>query len=299
MTWTKENIPDLSGKTALVTGANSGIGYEIALALYQKGASVTVAGRDPLRVNDAIKEMSHAGGTGTLSAGILDLASLQQIREFAEQFKKEHDQLHLLINNAGVMTPPESRTEDGFELQFGVNFLGHFALTGYLYPLLKASPVARVMNHSSGAHSWAAGVDFDNLHAEHSYDASREYGISKLANLQFTAELQRRAQRAGDDILASGANPGVTESRLARYMSPEEFQAGIDKYGQLKPAWQGAIPALYAATAADVKGMDYYEPGKGINEYSVKAEMSAAANDAVQAAKLWAYAEQVTGISYP
>jgi len=301
MNWTTENIPDQSGKTALVTGANSGVGYEIALALYKKGAHVILAARDESKLTEAMDKIAKAGGTGTLEIGVLDLSSLRQVAEFAVKIKDSHTRLDLLVNNAGVMTPPESTTAEGFELQFGVNYLGHFALTGHLYTLLKNTDGARIVTLSSGGHKMVDGIDFDNLRLEKPYDAQREYAVSKLADLLFMAELQRRITLAGDHVISTAAHPGVTESNLARYMDEEQLKAGIEKYGALLPAWQGALPALYAAVAPQVTGNDFYGPdGKyELQGYPAAGEMSAAAKDPATAAKLWKYAEEATGLTFP
>ena len=160
--WNKENIPDQTGKIAIVTGANSGIGFETALALYQAGAHVIIASRDSNNASGAIKKMKARLGKGSLQTGQLNLSSLVEIRKFAETFHREHNQLHILINNAGVMIPPASKTEEGFELQFGVNFLGHFALTAQLFPILQKTDDARIVTLSSGAYKSAREIDFEN-----------------------------------------------------------------------------------------------------------------------------------------
>lgn len=291
-------MPDQSGKTALVTGANTGIGYEITLALYQKGAHVIIAARDQSKAVEAMEKMIAIGGSGKLETGILDLASLEQIREFAGRIKNDHNHLDLLINNAGVMTPPQNTTTDGFELQFGVNFLGHFVLTGQLYSLLNNTPGSRVVTMSSGAHKMAEGIDFNNLRSEQSYDAYREYAISKLADLQFMAELQRRINSAGDHIVSTAAHPGVTESNLSRYMPEADYKAALEQFGTLMPAWQGALPALYAATSPDVRGGDYYGPDgeHELKGFPGRAVLSEAAKDNKAAQKLWECAEEMTGV---
>jgi len=301
MTWTKDNIPDQSGKTALVTGANSGIGYEIALALYQKGAHVIIAARDQSKAAEAMEKMIKAGGSGKLETVWLELSSLKQVKEFADKIKKDHGRLDLLINNAGVMTPPKSKTTDGLELQFGVNFVGHFALTGHLYQLLKRTLGARVVTMSSGAHKSVVEIDFNNLRSENSYDADREYGISKLADLQFMAELQRRINWAGDKIISTAAHPGVTESNLSRFMDEEVYKAAVEKFGALMPAWQGALPVLYAATSMEVRGNDYYGPDgeHELKGYPAPAILSEAAKDEQASKKLWEYAERITRVIFP
>src|SRR5690606_33843760 len=206
--WTKENIPDLTGRTAIVTGANTGIGYETAKALYEKGANVIIAARDKNKIEAAIEKikLSTKGG-GTLEVGILNLANLTQIKSFAEVFKNNHSELDILINNAGVMIPPASKTDDGFELQFGVNFLGHFALTGHLFPLLKKSPNARVVTLTSGAATLTDHIDFDNLKLEKPYNEWQSYAVSKLADILFTYELDRKLKAAGLNMLSVAAHP--------------------------------------------------------------------------------------------
>lgn len=298
MKWTKEDMASQSGRTVLVTGANSGIGYEIALAFYQKGAQVILAARDAQRLNKAMAAMEEMGGTGKIECSVLDLSSLQQIADFCTGLVSEHARLDLLINNAGVMTPPESLTMDGFELQFGVNFLGHFALTGLLYPLLCRTTGSRVVTLGSGAHKLVDHIDFENLKSEHSYDPQREYAISKLAGLQFMLELQRRVP---DYPISVGAHPGVTESNLSRFMKKEDYQQAIKQYGPLMPAWQGALPALYAATAPEVKGGDYYGPDgeNELNGYPAPAVLSRSSMDKLQAKKLWEFAQRATGLIFP
>ncbi|SEI91994.1 NAD(P)-dependent dehydrogenase, short-chain alcohol dehydrogenase family [Dyadobacter koreensis] len=301
--WTKENIPDQSGKTALITGANTGLGYEIAKALYEAGAHVILASRDEKKTNQATENILALPGKGAVESGILDLANLGQVRKFAEMIMEKHSRLDLLINNAGVMTPPESKTNDGYELQFGVNFLGHFALTGHLFPLLKKTVYPRVVTVSSGAHKMVKEIDFDNLRSEKSYDANREYAISKLADLQFMVELNRLATKSGEDIISVAAHPGITQTNLSRHMSQEDFQAALDhfKVKALMPAWQGALPALFAATSPTVKSGDYYGPDGEFEliGYPGIAELSAHAVNETQGKRLWRYAQAATGLNFP
>ena len=250
---------------------------------------------------EALEKMKAIPGKGTLETGILNLASLRDIKEFADTFKKKHNYLHILVNNAGVMLTPESKTEDGFELQFGVNFLGHFALTAHLYPLLKQAPGARIITLSSGAYKLAQEIDFNNVRSEKSYDASREYAISKLADLQFTLELQRRIEQAGDNIISVAAHPGVTQTSLSRHMSEQDYKAALKHFKELMPAWQGALPSLFAATSPLVKAGGYYGPD-GANElhgFPGPALINDAANDKVGAKTLWEFAEKVTGVTFP
>eukprot|EP01035_Chromulina_nebulosa_P041553 gene41553-56226_t len=205
--WTKNNMPNQLGKTVIVTGANAGIGYETALAFYEKGANVVLACRSLENAHAAIAKIQEHGGSGTLEAAWLNLSSLAAIQQFSEEFIQKHGKLDILINNAGVMIPPASKTDDGYELQFGVNFLGHYALTGFLYPLLKSTPGARVVTVSSMAYLHGT-INFENLRSEQSYNAMREYSQSKLANILFTLELQRKMEVVGDGVLSVAAQPG-------------------------------------------------------------------------------------------
>lgn len=299
--WTTENIPDLTGKTAIVTGSNTGIGFEIAAALYRSGAHVIVAGRDTNKVEEAIGKIRSKGGKGILEAGLLNLANLGEVKRFANDFNSKHQQLHLLINNAGIMIPPAGHTDDGYELQFGVNFLGHFALTGHLYSLLRQTQGARVVNLSSGAHKRINHIDFDNLKLEKDYDAAREYSISKLSNVIFTLELQRRIERVSDHLISVGAHPGVTYTDLQRHMDKDIKETAFKQFKEVMEPWQGALPALYAATASDVKGADYYGPD-GENEisgYPAPAFINDAAKDIELAQRLWDYAENAAHVVYP
>jgi len=299
--WLKKDIISQDGKTAIVTGANAGIGYETALALYQAGAKVIIASRDAGKAHLAIEKMKVTGGKGELDYIKLDLNSLKAVKEFSENFLSRYDRLDLLINNAGIMVPPEGKTEDGFELQFGVNFLGHFALTGYLYPLLKKTPGARVVSVSSGAQHYVHDIDLGNVRIEKSYDANREYASSKFAQMQFIIELQRRFEQLGDHVISVGAHPGVSETGLSKHMSREAYNNAIKQFGELMPASQGALSSLFAATSPEITGGAYYGPD-GPNElqgYPAPAKVNEAAKNQVTAAYLWEYAEQATGIQFP
>jgi NAD(P)-dependent dehydrogenase (short-subunit alcohol dehydrogenase family) len=195
--WTKRDIPDLTGKTAIVTGANTGLGFETALGLFEAGAQVVLACRTLEKAQDTKDRLQLQPGKGKLETGILDLSSLKSVKQFADTFLEKHRQLDILINNAGVANLPESKTAEGYELQFGVNFLGHFALTGYLYPLLQKTKGSRIVTLSSMGYERAI-IDFENLRSEKSYDPLREYRQSKFANLLFSLELQRRITTKGE-----------------------------------------------------------------------------------------------------
>ncbi len=300
--WTKENIPDQTGKTVIVTGANTGIGYEAAKALYQSGADVTIAARDAGKADKAVARIkTETEGKGNLDFCLLNLANLAQVKTFAEEFQHRHPKLDILINNAGVMIPPPSKTDDGFELQFGVNFLGHFALTGYLLPLLKNSPDARVITLSSGAATLTEGIDFDNLKLEKPYDPWREYAVSKLADVLFTYELDRKVKSAGLNIISAAAHPGVARTDLQRHIPGEQLEGMLAELGEVMEPWQGALPTLFAATDASVKGGEFFGPD-GDKEYAgypaLSRHSSPAMNDRNLADKLWDYAESATELRY-
>jgi len=298
--WTKENIPNQTGKTIIVTGANTGIGFETALALYEAGAHVILACRSLENAENAITKIKVQKGFGTLEAGVLDLSSAASIKQFAETFIKTHDKLDVLLNNAGVMIPPASKTTEGYELQFGVNFIGHFALTGYLYPLLKATPGSRVVTLSSVAYLTGV-IDFDNLKSEIDYDPMREYRQSKLADMLLSVELQRRITAAGDNVVSLAAQPGANNTDLSRHMNAEAFNTAVERIGGLMEPWQGALPSLYAATSPDVVAGGFYEPDgeNGYKGYPTQSPIAPHALDEAVAKRLWELAEQATGVYYP
>jgi NAD(P)-dependent dehydrogenase (short-subunit alcohol dehydrogenase family) len=298
--WTKNNIPDQTGKIIIVTGSNNGIGYETAFALYEKGADIVLACRNLESAEDAINRMKQEGGTGTLTAITLDLSSLASVKSFAENFIARYGHLDILINNAGVALSPLTKTAEGYELQFGTNFLGHFALTGYLYPLLKKRSSSRVVSLSSTAYM-PGSIDFDNLKAEKSYDAAREYCQSKLATTVFAIELQRRIHAAGEDVLSVVAQPGANSTGLARHMTEEEKVAAQNLYGELMQPWQGALPSLYATTVAEIKPGGFYQPDQdgGLRGYPTEADLLPHALDKAIGKKLWNVGEGATGVVYP
>ncbi|MBF4515646.1 SDR family NAD(P)-dependent oxidoreductase [Flavobacterium sp. ANB] len=300
--WTKENITDQSGKTVIVTGANTGIGFEIALAFYEAGANVTIACRNKDKAEDAINKMKSSGGKGTLEIGILDLTNLNAVKIFADDFKSKHQKLDILINNAGVMMPPATTTVDGFELQFGVNFLGHFALTAHLFPLLKKTPNARVMTLSSGAATLVDGIVFENLKLEKPYDAQREYGVSKLANVLFAFELHKKLKALNSTIISVAAHPGVVYTDLQRHIPSEILETAFAEFKEVSQPWQGALPSLFAATESTVKSGEFYGPD-GEKEYTgyptLSKHTSKAMEDEELSVKLWAFSEEITGLQFP
>jgi len=297
--WAKQDIPDQTSKTIIVTGANTGIGFETALALYEAGAHVVLACRNLQKAEETLVKVQEQGGKGSLEAGVLDLSDLGSVKQFAAAFLQNHKQLNVLINNAGVAMPPASKTEEGYELQFGVNFLGHFALTGYLYPLLKVTPDSRIVTVSSNGYQ-SAVIDFNNLRSEVDYDPIREYRQSKLADLIFSVELNRRITIKEDNVQSIAAQPGANKTELMRHLSNEAIAAGVERLGEFMEPWQGALPSLYAAVSNEASGGNLYEPDQGgYRGYPTVTTIKENALDKTVAKKLWDFAEQVTGVHYP
>ncbi|WP_302082822.1 oxidoreductase [Salinibaculum rarum] len=308
--WTAEQMPDWSGKTVVITGANSGLGYEATKAFAQKGATVVMACRSLDRGERAAREIREeiTERTGaTLNVRQCDLASLDSVASFADGVREDYDELHALCNNAGVMAIPRRETEDGFEMQLGVNHLGHFALTAHLLDVLvETDGETRVVSHSSGAHT-AGDIDFDDLHREKSYGKWEAYGQSKLGNLLFAYELQRRLDDADvTDTKSVACHPGYADTNL-QYRGPEESGSKV-KYAMMKatnavfaqPAEQGTLPLLYAATAPDVVGGGYYGPGGLMNMRGPpeRQESNAASQDEATAQRLWTVSEDLTGVTF-
>jgi NAD(P)-dependent dehydrogenase (short-subunit alcohol dehydrogenase family) len=297
--WTAERIPDQSGRLALVTGANSGIGLEAAKQLARHGAEVVIAVRNAAKGEAALREIRAFAPGATVSQSALDLADLDAVRAFAERFRAEHERLDLLINNAGVMAPPERVAAGPFELQFATNHLGHFALTGLL--LDRVEPTAgRVVTVSSGAHR-IGRIAFDDLQSERSYGRWRAYGQSKLANLLFTFELDRRLRAAGSRIRATAAHPGYASTRLQTAVARGAERAVMPFVNRLlaQSAADGALPTLYAAVA-DVPGGSFAGPS-GFGEQRGKPKLvkaRATAHDEQVAARLWAISEHLTDVTY-
>jgi NAD(P)-dependent dehydrogenase (short-subunit alcohol dehydrogenase family) len=293
--FTPDHIPDLAGKTVIVTGANSGIGHAAAAELARAGATVVLAVRD-----QAKGEAAAATITGTTEVRPLDLARLDSVRAFAASWQGIID---LLINNAGVMIPPLSRTADGFELQFGTNHLGHFALTNLLLPHVAAG--GRVVTVSSDAHR-AGAIDFDDLNWERRrYRPWRAYGQSKLANLLFTGELQRRLTEAGSTVKATAAHPGYAATNLQSHSGSRVAAFAMKQLGNrliAQDAAGGALPTLYAAVA-DIPGGSFAGPsgpfGLGLRGAPALVGRSAAARDEQVARRLWTVSETLTGVSFP
>ncbi|MCV7230221.1 SDR family NAD(P)-dependent oxidoreductase [Mycolicibacterium komossense] len=296
--WTANAIPDQTGRTAVVTGANTGLGFETAKALAAKGANVVLAVRNLDKGRSAADLIARRHPGADVSLQELDLTSLDSIRAAADELKARYDGIDLLINNAGVMWTPKSTTTDGFELQFGTNHLGHFALTGLLLDRLLPVAGSRVVTVSSIGHRILADIHFDDLQWERSYHRVPAYGQAKLANLLFTYELQRRLTAAGQDTIAAAAHPGGSDTELARHL-PDFLAPVFSLISQ--PAAMGALPTLRAAIDPAVLGGQYYGPD-GFGEmrgYPKVVASSDTSHDADLQRRLWTVSEELTGVTYP
>jgi hypothetical protein len=303
MPWTANDIPAQAGKTFVITGANSGIGYQAALQLAGRGAQVVLACRDQRKGRAAVEAITAAHPSAAVTVMELDLADLASIRRFADALRAAHPALHGLCNNAGVMAIPRRTTADGFEMQFGTNHLGHFALTGLLLEPLLATAGARVVNVSSNAHKFGR-MRWDDLQWEHRYRKWFVYSQSKLANLLFTYELQRRLTGAG--VVSVACHPGYSATNLqtagARMQGSSIGETVMELANRLfaQSAAMGALPTLYAATAPDVRGGDYIGPD-GFGEqtgYPKQVQSNARSHDGEAQRRLWEISEQLTGVRY-
>jgi NAD(P)-dependent dehydrogenase (short-subunit alcohol dehydrogenase family) len=299
--WTTADIPDQAGRVAVVTGANTGLGYETALALAEHGAHVVLAVRNLDKGKDAAARITANGPRGEVALQELDLTSLESVRAAAQQLRSDHDRIDLLINNAGVMYTPKSNTKDGFELQFGTNHLGHFAFTGLLLDRLLPVAASRVVTVSSIGHRILADIHFDDLQWEHSYNRVAAYGQSKLANLMFTYELQRRLASQGTTI-AAAVHPGGSDTELSRNLPAPLARAFVAVQPLVaQDAAMGALPTLRAATDPAVLGGQYYGPDGfgGMRGYPKIVASSKKSHDADRQRRLWAVSEELTGVTYP
>jgi NAD(P)-dependent dehydrogenase (short-subunit alcohol dehydrogenase family) len=290
--WKSDRISDQTGRVAIVTGANTGIGFETAAALAAMGARVVLACRNPQKADAALGQIRDRSPGADLARIDFDLASLSSVERFADVFKSDHDRLDLLINNAGVMAVPLGHTEDGFELTFGCNHLGHFALTGRLMDLLQATPGARVVTVSSLTHRMGV-MDFENLNAEKSYRKMSAYGQSKLANMLFHFELNRRLTATGAPVSATAAHPGWTRTDLQRHATVMDFFGFLTQ----GPA-AGALPTLRAAVDPSAEGGDYFGPRGPLELFGLprKVGVAAAAKNEDDARRLWQVSEELTGV---
>ncbi|MBO0931995.1 oxidoreductase [Fibrella aquatilis] len=294
--WTLEQVPSQEGRVAIVTGANSGIGYETSLGLAQKGVEVVMACRDLRKAEEARSRLVAKCPTAKIKIRKVDVSSLREVRDFVNQFRKQYERLDLLINNAGIMMSPYKVSEDGFENQLATNYIGHFALTGLLLPILTATPRSRVVTLSSLSYKWAE-IQFDDLHAKEGYSRRKAYGQSKRACLIVAYELQRRLAAAGYDTLSVAAHPGLCKTNLDQY-----FPALIRPLGNLflQTAKQGALPVLYAALANDIQGGEFIGPDgfQQMRGYPTEVDSDDYSKDEQVAKRLWKASEEMTNTYY-
>ena len=300
--WSALDVPSQRGRVAVVTGGTGGIGSAVARGLARAGATVVLGVRDEARGAAAAGGIRAAAPGSTVIVARLDLASLSSIREFATRLRGEVEGPDVLVNCAGVMAVPHQVTADGFEMQFGVNHLGHFALTGLLIGGMLARPGARVVTVSSINHR-AGRIDFDDLQGQARYRAWAAYGQSKLANLLFAFALDRRLRATGACVASLGAHPGYSNTGLQSHIGNPVVRRFFLASNRVvaQPAGAGALPVLYAATAAGMKGGAYVGPDGFFEVRGAPgpAKASAASHDAVVARRLWEVSEQLTGVIYP
>lgn len=300
--WTASNMPSQKGRLAVVTGTG-GLGYEDAQALAQAGAEVVIAGRSAEKGAQAVSQIRTLLPSAQVRFEALDLASLRSVAAFCQRLSAQTDHLDLLINNAGVMMPPKRlETEDGFEVQMGTNYLGHFALTAGLMPLLRKGDKARIISLSSLA-ARNGFIDFDDLNAERSYNPMRVYSQSKLACLMFALELHHRSEAAGWGVASIGTHPGVARTDLLHNAPGQNSAMGLTRtalWFLFQPVWQGALPTLFAATSPLARSGAYYGPD-GLSEvrgYPAEARTPNAALDAQACARLWDVSQALTGVRF-
>lgn len=301
--WSERDIPDQTGRVVLITGANSGIGWDAARALAEHGARVVLACRTRTKAEGARDQILERAPGATIDLVDLDLSSLASVREAAAKVTGDYERLDVVVNNAGIMAVPNQRTADGFEMQFGTNHLGHFAFTGLVLPRLRSVDGSRIVNVSSGAHKFGK-IDFDDLNWEQQYSPWRAYGQSKLANLLFTYELQRRLVAAGVPTITVACHPGGSRTNLGttpaglkgRLM--EMVRPAINLF--MQPADMGALPTERAAVDPGVRGGEYYGPD-GLAEqrgHPVLVDSNDRSKDLAVAARLWSVSEELTGVHY-
>ena len=289
-----DQITEQNNRVTIVTGANSGIGFDTARMLAKSGATVVLACRDCAKAEQAKNQIAHSADADALHVMELDLSRLQSVRDFSKSYRERFNRLDLLINNAGLMMPPYTVTEDGFECQIGVNYLAHFALTAYLLPLLEQTPASRIVTLSSVGHK-RGKIHFEDLHFKNHYNKGAAYCQSKLACLMFSFELQMRLQANNYQTISVGAHPGVSDTNLGRYF-PRLFAWVFKSLSQSSE--QGALPTLYAALGNDIVGGDYCGPDGFLDWRGspAKSGYKPHASDPEACKKLWELSEQLTGV---
>jgi NAD(P)-dependent dehydrogenase (short-subunit alcohol dehydrogenase family) len=296
--WTTEDIPDLAGSTAIVTGSNRGIGLQVATDLARHHARVIIATRDPKCAQAAVGSILRHVPGGDVDWAPLDLADLASVRAFAHSIAGRFDRLDLLINNAAIGYVPRRLTADGFEATLGTNHFGHFALSGLLMPLLLRTAHARIVTVASSAHGWPqAQIDLEDLNFEHRYRRNAAYARSKLANMLFARELQRRVEQSGQGLRSVAVNPGLTVTKLGPPEPGLRMLLRLRLGGNAQPVARGAVPVLFAAVAPEVRGGDYVRPVVRGGPPAVCAA-AAQAYDSSVARRLWELSEQATGVTF-
>ena len=302
--WTQKDIPSLDGKVIIITGANSGLGFECSRILAKKGATIVMAVRTIAKGEQAKADILKDNPQAQLDVMALDVGDLSSVRAFADAFKAKYDRLDILLNNAGVMAIPRQETADGFEMQLGVNHLGHFALTGLLLDLIVKTPDARIHNVTSSA-NYTGTINFDDLMGEKSYGRWEAYGQSKLANVFFTFELQKRLISAGFDTITNTSHPGLVLTNL-QANSVEQSGTGFEAflYRLIEPIMaqdisMGVLPMLYGSTAEEAKGGVFYGPRLfNMRGYPAEKKANSDANDAQALKRFWDISEELTGVNY-
>ncbi|MEL6308172.1 MAG: oxidoreductase [Chloroflexota bacterium] len=302
--WTQNDIPNLTGKVVVITGANGGLGFETARIMADKGATIIMAVRTISKGEKAKADILAETSNANLEVMKLDVGDLSSVREFADAFKAKYDRLDILCNNAGVMAIPRQETADGFEMQIGVNHFGHFALTGLLLDVLINTPNSRIHNVSSSA-NWTGTINMDDLMGEKDYGRWTAYGQSKLANIVFTFELQKRLSAAGVNVMANTSHPGLVMTNL-QANSLEQSDAGHESilYRIAGPLMaqdisMGVLPMLYGMTAEEAKGGTFYGPGfMRLRGYPAEQKANDQAYDANLLARFWEKSVELTGVSY-
>jgi NAD(P)-dependent dehydrogenase (short-subunit alcohol dehydrogenase family) len=299
--WSLADAATQQGRVAVVTGANTGLGFETARALAEKGARVILACRNRDRAEAAMQTLLEILPSAAMEVRTVDTGSLESVREFAAEFTRDYNRLDLLINNAGIMITPHFTTAEGFEGQLGVNYLGHFLLTGLVLPVITKTPGSRVVSLYSVAANWDR-IHFDDLHFQQGYDAKKAYSQSKLACLMFGLELNKRLREAGFDTISLAAHPGYSRSDLSRHLSAP-LRLMLSVFGRLimQPTADGALPTLYAALGEDLQGGEAIGPsGRGeIKGSPTLVSPNANALDASQRERLWSLSEELCGFHYP
>lgn len=302
--WTQKDIPNLDDKVIVITGANSGLGFECSRILAEKGATIVMAVRTIAKGEQAKADILKDNPQAQLDVMALDVGDLSSVRAFADAFKAKYDRLDILLNNAGVMAIPRQETADGFEMQLGVNHLGHFALTGLLLDLIVKTPNARIHNVTSSA-NYTGTINFDDLMGEKSYGRWEAYGQSKLANVFFTFELQKRLISADFDTITNTSHPGLVLTNL-QANSVEQSGTGFEAflYRLIEPIMaqdisMGVLPMLYGSTADEAKGGVFYGPRLfNMRGYPAEKKTNKEANDAQALKRFWDISEELTGVNY-